>query len=108
MKLEGDLDRLSDLFNGLDSLLGGVGGNSSSSSSNSSGTTPESGDSGWSQIGSWINRNILVAPGWLARAVHDVSEYLCDGDRGVIPALRACVGKNFGEPLVKGVQKRKG
>jgi hypothetical protein len=49
-------------------------------------------------IGSdWLNKTVLGAPGWLAQTIHAISEYLCDGERGVIPSLRAFVFKSYGK-----------
>ena len=90
IKLEGGLERLSELFSGIDGYAYLTGSNSGDSSDSSD-------SSSWQDIGNWINQNILTSPGWLARCINDMSEYLSDGDRGIIPALRAFVGKSFGK-----------
>lgn len=67
VKVEGELDRLSDFFNLFNT-----------------------------KIGADMNRSILRNPGWLSRTFDEISAMLSDGESGVIPALRKAVREQFG------------
>jgi Ca2+-binding EF-hand superfamily protein len=68
VKMEAELDRLSEFFAMFDTKLGKS-----------------------------VNENVLMSRGWLARSIEDLSSWLSDGDKGIIPAMRAFLRQTFGK-----------